>query len=42
VVTWAGIILVGVAVHWLTRNRTGLYARSETVRVGATREATDG
>jgi membrane protease YdiL (CAAX protease family) len=28
VVTWAGIILVGVAVHRLTRNRPGLYAPS--------------
>jgi membrane protease YdiL (CAAX protease family) len=42
VVTWAGIILVGLAVHWLTRNRAGLYAPNHTVRVAATREATDG
>jgi uncharacterized protein len=43
VLTWAGIILVGFAVHWLTRNRMGLYARSETLSVAAaTREATDG
>lgn len=42
VVTWAGIILVGLAVHRLTRNRAGLYAPSETVRVVATRKLTDG
>jgi membrane protease YdiL (CAAX protease family) len=42
VVTWTGIILVGLAVHWLTRNRAGLYAPSHTVRLAATREATDG
>ncbi len=41
VVTWAGIILVGFAVHRLTRHRTGLYAPSETVRVVATRKLTD-
>ena len=41
VVTWGGIILVGLAVHRLTRNRAGLYAPSETVRVAATREVTD-
>jgi uncharacterized protein len=39
--TWAGIILVGLAVHWLTRNRAGLYAAGETVRVSATRQVTD-
>jgi uncharacterized protein len=33
VVTWVGIVLVGVAVHRLTRNRPGLYAPSETARV---------
>jgi membrane protease YdiL (CAAX protease family) len=41
VVTWAGIILVGLAVYWLTRNRAGLYAAGETVRVSATRQVTD-
>jgi uncharacterized protein len=41
VVTWAGIILVGVVVHWITRNRRGLYFPSETVRVTAAREVTD-
>jgi membrane protease YdiL (CAAX protease family) len=42
VVTWAGIILVGLAVHRLTRNRTGLYAMSGTVRVAAARGITGG
>jgi membrane protease YdiL (CAAX protease family) len=42
VVTWAGIILVGLAVHRLTRNRTGLYAMSGTVRVVAARGITGG
>jgi membrane protease YdiL (CAAX protease family) len=41
VVTWAGIILVGLAVHWITRNRAGLYAQRETVRFAATREVSD-
>jgi uncharacterized protein len=41
VVTWAGIILVGLAVHWLTRHRANLYASGETVRVAATRQVTD-
>jgi membrane protease YdiL (CAAX protease family) len=42
VVTWAGIILVGLAVHRLTRHRTGLYVFSGTVRVAAARGTTDG
>jgi uncharacterized protein len=42
VVTWAGIILVGLAVHRLTRNRTGLYAMNGTVGVAAARGITDG
>jgi hypothetical protein len=42
VVTWAGIILVGFAVHRLTRHRTGLYAFSGTVGVAAARGTTDG
>jgi uncharacterized protein len=41
VVTWAGIILVGLAVHWITRNRAGLYAPREPVRFAATREVSD-
>jgi membrane protease YdiL (CAAX protease family) len=41
VVTWAGIILVGVAVHWITRNRAGLCVPNETVKVTATREVAD-
>jgi hypothetical protein len=40
-VTWAGIILVGLAVHWITRNRAGLYAPREPVRFAATREVSD-
>jgi membrane protease YdiL (CAAX protease family) len=31
--TWAGVILVGVAVHWITRKRAGLAATNETVTV---------
>jgi membrane protease YdiL (CAAX protease family) len=42
VVTWAGIILVGLAVHRLTHNRAGLYAPSETVRVAAARGVSEG
>ena len=42
VVTWAGIILVGLAVHRLTRHRAGLYALGGTVRVAAARGTTDG
>jgi membrane protease YdiL (CAAX protease family) len=41
VVTWVGIILVGVAVHWITRNRSGLCVPSETINVTATRAAAD-
>ena len=40
-VTWAGIILVGVAIHWITRDRVGLYAPSETLSIAATRKVTD-
>ncbi len=35
VMTWAGVILVGVAVHWITRKRAGLAATNETVTVAA-------
>jgi uncharacterized protein len=42
VVTWAGIILVGFAVHRLTRHRRRLYALSGTLRVAAARGTTDG
>ena len=35
VMTWAGVILVGVAVHWITRKRAGLAAANETVTVAA-------
>ena len=41
VVTWAGILLVGLAVHWITRNRSGLCVPNETVKVTATRAAAD-
>jgi membrane protease YdiL (CAAX protease family) len=41
VVTWVGIILVGVAVHWITRNRAGLCVPNETIKVTATRAAAD-
>ena len=37
VVTWAGIILVGIAVHWITRSRTGLCVANKTVNVSAAR-----
>jgi membrane protease YdiL (CAAX protease family) len=35
VATWAGILLVGLAVHWLTRNRAGLRLTNETIKVTA-------
>ena len=35
VMTWAGVILVGVAVHWITRKRAGLAAANETVTIAA-------
>ena len=35
VMTWAGVILVGVAVHWITRKRVGLAPANETVTVAA-------
>ena len=41
VVTWAGILLVGLAVYWITRNRAGLRVRKETVEVTAAREIAD-
>jgi len=41
VVTWVGIILVGVAVYWITRNRAGLCVLNETTKVTATRAAVD-
>jgi uncharacterized protein len=41
VVTWAGILLVGLAVHWITRNRSGLCVPNETVKVTAPRQVAD-
>jgi uncharacterized protein len=41
VVTWVGIILVGIAVYWITRNRAGLCVPNETTKVTATRAAVD-
>jgi CAAX protease family protein len=41
VVTWAGIILVGVAVYWITRSRAGLCVPHETVKVSRAREVAD-
>ena len=41
VVTWVGIILVGIAVYWITRNRAGLCVLNETTKVTATRAAVD-
>ena len=41
VLTWVGIILVGVAVYWITRNRAGLCVPNETTKVTATRAAVD-
>ncbi|HSE84875.1 MAG TPA: CPBP family intramembrane glutamic endopeptidase [Candidatus Binatia bacterium] len=41
VVTWAGILLVGIAVYWITRRRAGLSVPQDTARVPVTREATD-
>ena len=38
VVTWAGIIIVGVAVHWITQNRAGLCVPNKTVNVTRARE----
>jgi hypothetical protein len=37
VATWAGIILVALAVHWITRNRSRLCASNETEKVPAPR-----
>jgi hypothetical protein len=33
VATWAGILLVALAVHWITRNRSRLCAPNETAKV---------
>lgn len=41
VVTWIGIVLVGLAVHRITRNRAGLPVPGETTRLAAAREVTD-
>jgi hypothetical protein len=41
VLTWAGILFVGLAVHWITRNRSGLCVANETVKVTAAREVAD-
>src|SRR5215510_6309553 len=38
VVTWVGIILVGVAVHWFTRNRAGLRVPNKTGKAIAARQ----
>lgn len=41
VMTWVGIVLVGVAVHWTTRNRAGLRVPNKTGKVTAAREVAD-
>jgi len=41
VVTWAGILLVGLAVYWITRDRAGLRVRKETVKVTPARQIAD-
>jgi len=41
VVTWVGIILVGVAVHWFTRNRAGLRVPNKTGKAIAARQVAD-
>lgn len=33
IATWLGIVLVAVVVHWITRNRSGLCAPNEIVKV---------
>jgi membrane protease YdiL (CAAX protease family) len=38
VAAWAGIILVGIAVHWLTRKRARLAAENETAGIKGTRK----
>jgi membrane protease YdiL (CAAX protease family) len=38
VITWVGIVLVGIAVHWLTRKRARLVAENERITLGATPE----
>lgn len=42
VVTWIGIFLVGLAVHWITRKRSRLNAANEIVTFGAGRKVVDG
>jgi membrane protease YdiL (CAAX protease family) len=39
-VTWAGIVIVGVAVYWITRRRAGLSVPRTIARFAATQEAT--
>jgi CAAX protease family protein len=41
VVTWTGILLVGLAVHWITRNRSGLCVANETVKATTPRQVAD-
>jgi uncharacterized protein len=41
VVTWIGIVIVGVVVYWITRNRMGLCLPKKTVKVTAVREIAD-
>jgi membrane protease YdiL (CAAX protease family) len=41
VVTWIGILLVGLAVHWITRTRARLSTANGTVRVAAARKVAD-
>jgi uncharacterized protein len=38
VVTWVGIVLVGIAVYWLTRKRAGLAAENERITLGGASE----
>jgi uncharacterized protein len=38
IVTWAGIILVGIAVHWLTRKRAGLAVETASLRMSGSAE----
>jgi membrane protease YdiL (CAAX protease family) len=40
-VTWMGIVLVGLAVHRITRNRAGLSTANKTVRVAAAGKIAD-
>jgi CAAX protease family protein len=41
VVTWAAILLVGLAVYWITRNRMGLCVANETIKVTTPRQVAD-